>query len=437
MFNAGSASALVETLPQGESAIYKYDSAKRGLNVTRNPRILNPTNTQTFSTGNNDVIRFRIPNDSPLDFRRSFLLFDIELSVTPNPVLPFQRLAFGSWSWVDRIRYHSSGDTVEEIQYYNRVASYLWTVFSNPDYVDAIGPEVMGTGSQAQRAAATPGPGVRVRYCLPLFMGFLGTGVIPYQSFKNQFHELEIYLAPANTFVETNGTNPVVTISNLDWHVESICSWDGSYERSLNRLVDMGNFSVWFDTYISFLNNVLNQQQDLVIAQRNESLNSITTFFSDLLSVTNTTVPDKFITFPKLATFSFQLKINTKLWPEEEVRCDGNANHAYHFLLQAIQQWKQNGVPSFGHSWPKPAIGGTPNINMASFNDQDFFMVTDLRSSPYACFLNNVSTEVNSMDLIFKLKLVGAPPPQTGAYHISNFNVVVNILPSGKVFVRS
>lgn len=438
MYSVGSSSALVEGLKQhGEEIIYKYDAPKRGLNVRRQPRILNPTNTQTFSTNNNDVIRFRLPNDSPLDFRRAYLLADFTLTTTPPPLpaIPYQRLAFGSWCWVDRLRYHSSNDTIEEIQNYNRIYSSLWTLASNPNYVDAVGPELMGTGSQAQREAATAG-GITVRYCIPLCLGSWQTGVMPLHAFKNQYHELEIYLGPANTFVETNGTNPVLTISNLDLHVEDVCSWDGSYERSLTKCVDTGNFQVWFDSYISFLNNVINQQQDLVIAQRNESLNYIYTFFTDLMTVTDTTVPDKFITFPKTGAFSFQFKINTKLFPEEEVRCDGNALSAYELYLRLIQQWKLNGIPVWGMGWPKPSES-VPNINVASFNADDFFMVGDFRNSPYLAVLNNISTEVNSMDLIFKVKLIGVPPPQTGAYHISNYNTVVNFLPSGKALVRN
>lgn len=377
-----------------------------------------------------------MPNDSPLDFRRGFLLFDIEVVVTPALIAPYQRLAFGSWCWVERMRYHSSGDQVEEVDNYNRVYSQLFTQYSNPDYMDAIGQLVMGTGTPAQRDVVTTGAGVRVRYCLPISLGFFGVGVIPYQAFKNQYHELEIFLAPANTFVETNGTNPIVTISNLDFHVEQISSWDGSYERSLNKLVDMGNFAIWFESNVTFLNNVINQQQDLVIAQRNESLNHISSFFTNLMNVTDTTVNDKFITFPKNAAFSFQLKINTKLWPEEEVECVNNANHAYMFYLQNAQQWKVNGMPGYCYAWPQPSIS-VPNINIDAFNAADFFMVTDLRSTPYASLLNNLSTEVNSMDLIFKLKLSALPPPQTGIYHVSNYNIVVNVLPSGKVFVRS
>lgn len=435
MYALGGSSALVESLPSDNSDIYKYVSAKRGLNVVRSPRILNPTNTQTFSTGNNDVIRFRLPNDSPIDFRRAFLLADINVTVTPALVAPYQRLAFGSWCWLDKARYHSSGDTIEEIQYYNRIYSSLWTLFSNPDYVDAVGPELFGTGSQAQRNA--DGLLTSQRYCIPLNMGIFSTGVLPLNATKTNYHELELYLAPANTFVETNGTNPVVTISNLELYVEQVMSWDGSYERSLMKLVDQGNFQVWFETFVSFLNNLINQQQDLVIAQRNESLNYIYTFLADLTNLTNTGTNDKFITFPKQNSFSYQLKINTKLFPEEEIRTDGRALPAYIFLLRLLSQWKIGGMPGeCPYEFPNPTVS-VPNINIASFNTTGFFMVIDLRSSPGQTVLNNVSTEVNSMDLIFKYKSTAVPPLQTGVYHISNYNVILSILPTGKVFVRS
>lgn len=430
-YSTGSSSALVETLREGCTDQYLYSEPKRGLNVYRSPRKFNPTNTQTFTTGNNDVIRIRMPNDCPTDFRRAFLLADISITVTGGT---YKRMSYGSWSFIDKLRYHSSGDTIEEIQYYNRVYSALWTLGSNPDYLNALGPNLLYTGSQATRNATAAAGTFRV--AIPILLGYFGVGVIPLNAFKNIYQELEIYLAPASTFVETDGTNPVVTISNIDLHVEQIGSWNGSYERSLVKIVDEGRFTVWFRTFTTFQNNVINQQSDLVIANRQESVERIDSWMYDTGTLTNTGVNDKFITFPKNNAFSYQLKFNNRLWPDEEVRTDGTAPEGYINYLRSIEQWKLEGMPGFQCGFPEPRVS-LPNINQTAYNLNDFFMVADLRNSPEAEVLNNFSTEANSNDVIFKLKLLAIPPPQTALLSMVGFFTLARFLPSGKVLIRS
>lgn len=431
MSYVGSSSAMVETLREGDISQFQYDEPKRGLNINRIPKKFQPTNTQTFTSGNNDTIRLRLPSDMPADFRRAFLLMDVTIL---SPGSTYRRMSFGSWSFIDKIRIHCSNETIEEQQYYNRIHSALFTLQSNPDYYDAIGSRVYGTGSQAERNAL--GASTSYRVAVPISAGYFTTGVLPLHATKNFWTELEIYLAPANTVIETDGLTPSYTLSNIDIHYEAICSWNGTYERSLSELVDRAKFNVWFNTFTTFQNNVINQQSDLIIANRQESVNQIISWMYNTGTVTSTTTNDKFITFAKNDAFSYQLKFNNRLWPDEEIRTDNDALEAYFVYLRSIDQHKLSGIPAAYDRFPNPRVS-VPNINQPSFIANDFFMIADVRNSPDEELINNFSTEATNNDVIFKLKLLANPPPQTALLSLVDYNVIVKFLPSGRALIRS
>lgn len=428
MYGQTSSSVLVGSLPPGDVSVYKYKKAKKALNIKRCPRVLQPTNNQTFTTGQNDIMKFRFPTSEPIDPRDMYLLVDVTINTTGGT---YKRLAFGSWSWIDKLRIHSTGETIEEIQYYNRLYSALFELASDPDYQDAIGPEIMGTGIQAQRNADGA---VTTRYLIPLSLGYFTVGVLPMHALRNNYQELELFLASANTFVETDGTNASVTISNADLHYYGVSSWDGSYERSLQAVFDKSEFQVFFDSMTSFQNNIFNQFSDLVISNRQEAVTAIITWMFDNGNTTNTLVNDKFVTMPKNNCFSYQLKIGSNLWPEEEIECTGRAIEAYQFYQQWLGMWRVSGMPHEDTDrWPLPRPG-VPNINNLSFNQNNFFMVLPFESSPGEDVMNNFSTE-GCTDLIFKLKLTAPPPANSSTMHCVFAQILVQFLASGKPLV--
>lgn len=415
----GSRSALVETLPQGDITPYQYNKPKSGLNVCRMKRILNSLE-QTYTSGQNAICRFRLPTDVPIDFRNSYVLADITLNVTGGT---YKRLSNGVWNILDRVRHHANNDTIEERTSYNRIYSLLWQTLQDPDVEQTIGTDLIGIGTQADRDAAGA---VTTRYCLPLDLGFLNSGVIPLHAFKGVCHEIELYLGRAESYVETDGTPISITVTNLEWHVETVTSMDGSYEESLRTLVDRSEFAVWYYQWATFQNYIANTQQDLIIAARNESLNAIISTFLPLSTMFSPTVNDKFNTFAKNDTTSYQYKINMKLIPEEPVDCTGKAIEAYMNYLTWAGCWN---LTSF-HA-------NSPNITLSNFNADQFIIVADFRNTRGADVLNNFSTESSTLDLILKLNLSTAPMANLALMSYLNFNTVARVLPSGKVLVRS
>jgi hypothetical protein len=412
-----SSSPIVEALPEIQVSEYDYDIPKKGLNVVRLPRVMNPQDNQ-YVSNQNGILRFRLPCDTPIDFRRSFILVDVTLTTTGGT---YKRLSQGAWTIIDRLRHKSNDAIVEERTSYNRIYSMLWQTIQDPTVEQSIGTDLLGLGTQLQRNAwgATT-----KRYAIPFDLGFIRTGVMPLNAFGNVWHEIEFYLATGASCMETDGTNPSFTISNIDWHVENIVSWDGSYEQGLKEIVLSSRFNVWFQSWTTFQNAVLQTQQDLLVANRYESVNAIVTAFMNVNDLYDPTVDDKFNTFPKNSTAAYQFKINGRLFPEEEIDCTGDALEPYIYYLRAV------GAQSFS------GFGGdAPNIIQPDFNVDQFLMWGDFRNNQ-TDVLNNFSTSNNTIDLIFKLRLGAAPAAGTAVNHFINYNTLASVTAVGNVLTR-
>jgi hypothetical protein len=437
MAGYASSSTYVEGLPSGDKSEYQYNSPKSGLNVWRLPRVLNPID-QTYVSGQNSVLRFRLPNDCPIDFRKSFIKFDLKIDI-PNGTYPlpsalplnypsgadqYKRMATLSSSPWERVRHHANNDTIEERTTYNRIYSMLWQTLQEKEVEQSIGLDLLGIDSQAQRAIA----GLTTQtYVLPFDLGFLRSGVVPLHAFKTTVHEVEFYMADPRTFIETNTANPniTVTISNIEWHVETVTSWDGSYEKALWNMVDSSQYTVWFSDWKTYQNLVQATIQDLLISARAMSCNSIISAYYITSDQYNPLVNDKFSNFPKLDTRSFQFKITNRHLPEEAIECLGEGVEAYMYYLRWAGAWFANG------------FGGRPTkVSIDDFNLNTFVMVGDFRNNS-ADVLNNFSTENVTTDVVFKLQLDSTPPTGAAVMHYVNFNTVCQVLPSGKVLIRN
>lgn len=423
------ASTLVDTLPSGSVGEYGYTSPKQfGVDVQRTQRILNSSDN-THVTGKINVIRFKLPNTVPIDFRRSHLSVDVTITTTGGT---YKRMSQGSWSAINRLRIHSNNETIEERTNYNRQYSLAWNSRQSGTYQSAMGQDLYGVGTQAQRNAA--GALLRQKYFLPIDMGFLNIGVLPLHALQGQQLELEIYLERADGFIETDGTAPEVEFSNCQWFVTDVTSDNQQYEAGLTELVRSGKFKTWFESQSTFQSNIAGAQADLIVAQRSLSLNTFTNFMVDMGNVNNTLVNDKYTTWPKLSCLSFQFKIAGKPVPDEEVICDGQAEAAYAIYLKSIGAHSLSALSTKLH----PYLTVDPTIRLSSFNTDQFLMIWDFRNSD-AHALNNVSTASTTSDVVFKLKLGAAPPVGTAVLHIMNYNVLVEFIPSsgGNVKIRT
>jgi hypothetical protein len=422
----GLSSVYVESLAKGDESEYQYEVPKQGANVIRTPRFMYPEN-DTAVAGRSGPIRWKFNNNCPADFRRrSYLQMTVTITRTGGS---YGRMAQLSVSAFNRLRYFVAGDTLDEKQNYNQLFSINWNALQDPTIESTLGVDLLGIGTTAQRNAWGL---IQKRYWFPIDMDFLMTGVIPFNAFGTTEHNLEIFLEQPTAFIETDGTDPIVTFSDIQWQYDEVTSWDGSYEKDLIDMVQRGEYLVAFKTADPYLNNLTTTSQDLIISQRHMSIDYIINVVTDTNNQYVTTVNDKFMNHLKSfggtgsTVQAFQFRVANKYFPDEEIDCTGDAIEAYQYYLGIVDATFLN---TFG--------GNAPSINQDAFNDDNFLMVGDFRNNHGPQLLNNFSTETAATDIIFRIRLSVAPSAGFGITHWVYYKSTVQFLPNGKIIVRN
>jgi hypothetical protein len=341
----------------------------------------------------------------------------------------YARLAqAGMISGLNRIRWFN-GMVEETVEYYNRIQNLKYNSSVDSDVVSTIGVDLLGYGTQADRntAGATVGDTITV----PVDIGLFSQGVLPLSVLsKGGDFNVEMYLENPLYFVETDGTNPIVSITNIQWDYDFVYSMDRSYENAVMSDVQTGRFKIGYPSYACFQNPVLNVVNDIQIPWRGNALSKIECILVDQSTISDPTVNDKFITWPKTlggaSVVEFQIQLKDGLWiPVEPVRCDQNAERAFTMYLKSRGFWNISGIQQY----PSP-------IDITSFNSDQFLMVNNLNSIPteaYAqdFYFNDLSTLKQSQNTIFRLTLDAVPPAQTVCYSFIEFGTLLDVTAAG------
>ncbi len=401
--------------------------------ICRNEKIMRPQNN-TYATDGDNIVRFIVPMEN-IDFTRGQLLATITITKTGGT---YARLAQGAFSAISRVRM-TLGTVEDECQYFNRTMSMIWNSQITTEVESTIGQDLCGFGTQAERD--TKGSSATgTEYAIVLRCGFLYQSVLPLREFLSasgcanpQFCTIELYLENPLTCIETDGTNPQFTVSNVKWNYHQIVSSDGAYEASLRNKIRSGTLKLGYESWSVFQNSVLNSDNDLHIQWKGDSLKTIVTALVDGSTLNDPTVDDKFTTWLKTnggaAVTQFQHQINNYWFPQEAIITTGTANRAYLQYLNYIGVWSSRAYMKFGAS-----------IDLDSFNNDAFLIVADFQNIPVSVWkadnnaqvFNNVSTRFNS-DTILRLTLSAAPPANYVAYHFINYNVMLDVLASAVI----
>jgi len=300
----------------------------------------------------------------------------------------------------------------------------------DPDVIASIGQDLLGYGTQADRNAQGAIAGATVTVATNI--GILSQGVLPLaQLARGNDFIFEFYLENALYFVETDGTNPVVSIMNVQWDYEYVYSQDGKYEAEVAATVASGRLQFGYPTYACFQNAILNTVNDLQIPWRGNALSKIMVIIVNQAVIATTTTNDKFTTwikeFPNTASVvEFQTQLKDGLWlPVEPIRCDDDAPRAYTEYLKSNGLWSSGAITQY----PAP-------IDSDSFNNDQFIMISNLNAipvEPYAqdFYFNNLSTLKQSQNTIFRLTLSGVPDAQYVAYTFVCFGTLLDVSPNG------
>jgi len=404
---------------------YRFPPPSRTPNMRREEEILRPQANQ-YSTDGDNVIRFILPKKN-VDFRNGYLNLSVRVDATGGT---YKRLAQGAHCIIRKVRWFV-GNVDESIDYYNRIQSFVYNVMVNSDTVATIGQDLLGYGTQADRNAKG---NVVTTYSIPINLGIFNTSCLPLAHLERDCDfNVEITLENPLWCVETDGTNPVVSITNSRWIYHSLKSDDGSYERTIASDVRSGKLQIGYGSWVTYQSSVENNIVEARINWNGTSLSHIISYLVDQSTISDPTVNDKFSTWRKtmsngVTVKDFQLQLKDGMWtPAEPIDCSGDANRAFHQLLDMRGLWTIDGESSN----PCP-------IDLDSFNLDQFIMVNNLSIVPkeYGSrqfFFNQLSTRTSANNTILRINLTGSPPAQHVLYHFIYFGTLFDVNSDGKL----
>jgi hypothetical protein len=404
---------------------YKFQRPVRTPNIDRKEELLRPL-SNGYSTAGDSVMRFVLPKKN-IDLRDGYLRLYITLSKTGGTYIRLHQMAA---SIINKVRW-CVGNVESSNEYWNRTQLFKYVTGTLPDVVQTIGQDLLGWGTQADRnawGAAT------TEYTIPLDIGILQQGSLPL-AFLEQDSDfyLELYLENPLWCVETDGTDPVITITNPRLIYHSVSSKDGSYEAGMRSDIQSGRLQLAYSEWATYQNPVNNNILEARINWNGNSLAAIAHVFVDQSSLSNPAVNDKFITW--LKTFSngttivdYQLQLGDGNWvPAEAIQCTGNAGRAYHNYLDYMGIWDSDARCQA----PAP-------ITLDSFNLDLFVMTNNLTNIPKDYYkrrmiFNQLSTMTSANNTLLRCNLTGIPPSQSVVYHFVNYGVLFSVTSSGKL----
>jgi len=383
-------SNLEEVIPPS----MKFNALRRGAPATRTRIRLRPEQN-SYSTNSNQKIQIKIPNDCIIDFRKAKWVFKISLAKTGGTYI---RLAQGIQSIFERMRTLSGSTQIFEIRNWNDLMSKEIFERIPPEVIDSVG-MCQGYGSQAERNAA--GSAV-TEYEMCFMDPLLGQQLVPLHKLKGLL-QMELYLDNAQKFIETDGTNPILTLSDLELHCDRI-ELSSRYLAQVDQYIAANGFTCGFLTWERYDNSLISggTSQDLRINAKQASVNGIKNYFNAANTVSNTTVNDKFITWPKLDLFQTQLIINSKTRPDEPILADqAQGSNFWEIYSNWIGMARGDGF-----------IKIPPPINEYDFNNSDqFVQIDDFEAySEENELINPFTTIGNQTDILQKLVFSSAIP---------------------------
>lgn len=401
--------------------------------MRRDDKILRPQDN-IYSTNSNNVVRFNFPKEN-CDFRTGFLAMNVKLDGIGGTYI---RLPNGAWNIFDRARV-VLGAYEEEIQYLNRLESLLYTTSLSHEVRESIGVDLLGEETPGQRnvyGASTDG----TEYIIVIRAGILQSQILPLELLctpengQNMF--VELTLANPLSCLETDKTNPQITLTNIRWNYFKVSSSDGVWESTIKSKISMGEFKFGYDCWSVYQNAVLNSANDLQIPWRGSALNGIITTIVDGLSLNNPLVDDKMFTWLKQLSngakpLQFTHNVNHEWIPQEQVVTDDNAYRAYMLYLNLRGLWDSRVKMLL----PAP-------IALDDFNDKQFMIIGDFYPVAHDAvqmhagnevLFNPLSTVNQSHNTILRLTYDNPPPAQTVAYHFIHHSVCVSVNSSGRL----
>jgi len=411
------------TLPIVFPEDLQFEETKRGMNIQRIPEKIKSQTTINMSNSNNEII-VRMPNENGdiFDARQGYITFDVQIQVTGGT---YVRLSNGIWTSFIRFISRTANNEMENIQEYGRLYSWLWEAL-NDDREKETFNVFFGIGTPTEREAFSK---QKFRYTMPLISGFFGTEVLPLGCMSG-YVEFSLFIGDIGTFIETDGTDPVITFTNVIFHVKRIAG-SPQYIHSVKNKIYSKGMSISFPTYNFFSQQVSAGSvglNTLTVNSKFASIKTIIFFWVKQSDITNPLADDKFRTWPRL-TNQHQWRINNRLFPPEAVQYfDPQRTEAYFAYADYCRKWNLMG--NFSKGTPVPI---SPDEYA---NGNQFFIVADLDQYPYQQnVINPFSNELSALNLQLDAYIEFPLASTFNGIFFLEYQRQINILPNGTVII--
>lgn len=372
----------------------KFTKSRAGLGARRIP-IKIRAEQQSYGSSNNNLVRIILPNNNLYDTRNGYLTFDVTLNTTGGT---YKRVHTGIFSLFNRFRMVAGSTEIEDIKDYNRIYSALWQMINPAEVTTAIGDQLMGFGTTAQRNALGA---TTTSYACPIFSGVLNTELLPFDNINSGMF-IDFYLERAEACLETDGTAPSFTISNIILCIERL-ELEQSYRDFIKSYIRKNGLEIGFHTWERYISALTTgATQNLTINHKSSSMNGMLNFLVDSSTLNSPTTNDRFLTWPSDIGGSnlteTSLFINGSIFPDEPIDClTARKVQPYQMYCRWIMKWKLNGFLQIA-----------PPITNAAFITDKFVQIDDLEAYPEEFdLINPFSTLGNNATLIKKLRFSG------------------------------
>lgn len=361
----------------------KVGKIKSAIGAKRIPIHIRADQTQ-YDTNTNRLIRIALPTGSNFDMRKAHLTFTLALAKTGGSYIRVHQHIF---SIFNRLRVLYGSVAIEDNRDYNRRCHIVNQAENNRQAEWQTQGLSMGFGTQAQRNAW--GAATSTDYVCQLFSGIINTEFLPFENFKKTFY-LELYLEDPTVCLETDGTNPVITISNIMFNIEHL-ELQKNFRESLASLVATKGLVIGWHNYERNTQALTTgQNQTINITQKHSSINGFMNIFVNSAAINDMTQNDRMLTWPSLSLSLAQLFINNKTFPDEPIDCVfSNSSFVYDDYLK----WIDSKHTNYLLKMPVP-------ISQYEFvNSSKFLQIDNFEAFPGADDLinpmNNIDSTVN------------------------------------------
>ena len=307
---------------------------------------INPeTGNVTYLGKTSTIMRFKFPSNC-IDFSNSTLQFQITQAGTPGT---YSRMSQNISCIIYKMRILFGSQEIFLTENFNLLHSYL-TLYNQTSWFTGLGQLYQGMGNSTYRNSETNSGNTYMLHFGP-FVELLDR-VLPLNLVNEQFI-VELTLANPETCMETDYTNFSYSLTNVEWHYDTI-QLEDNYNNLLKEkilsteglCIPFRNFQNYIDTSVT--SGVLKPQ--IQLPYRYLALQGVISLLRNAANVASATVNDKFASYLGFSNFvNSVIRINNVLLPADRVN---NTNEVLELNLQLFKKHYDDDV-YIASNWPQ------------------------------------------------------------------------------------